>query len=94
MGVGGPQVITPDMIPDEVVEAAAIILMGRLMVSQQDALRVWSGMYEPEKDQFRRESRAAIAAAINAWPGVEVVDKVVGDDVALLLPLPQEDGDE
>ena len=62
--------IRADQIPDDAVEAAAITLMGRLMVSQQDALHVWSGMYEPEKDQFRREARAAIAAALNeeGWP--------------------------
>ena len=55
-------------IPPEAVEAAAITLMGRLMASQQDALHVWSGMYEPEKEQFRREARASIIAALYAWP--------------------------
>jgi hypothetical protein len=53
-------VIRAEQIPHEVVEAAAVTLMGRLMVSQQDALHVWSGMYEPEKEQFRREARAAL----------------------------------
>ena len=48
-------------IPPEAVEAAAIALMSRLMVSQQDAHHLWSGMYEPEKDQFRREARADVA---------------------------------
>jgi hypothetical protein len=75
-------------IPDESVEAAAVTLMGRMMVSHQDALHVWSGMYEPEKDQFRREARAAIAAAINAWPDVEV--RPTFNPSRIILPLPQE----
>ena len=86
--------IDPKMIPPEVVEAVAVTLMGRMMVSHQDALHVWSGMYEPEKDQFRREARAAIAAALNAWPGNTVEfrrDSYMGwDGNLLILPLPQE----
>ena len=83
--------IKPDMIPDEVVEAAAIVVMGRLMVSQQDALHVWSGMYEPEKDQFRREARASIAAALNAWPGACKSESVVG--LSKWIELPVEDAE-
>ena len=84
-----------EQIPDEVVEAAAITLMGRLMVSQQDALHVWSGMYEPEKDQFRREARASIAAALNAWPGMGVRPHTVTTFAScIILPLPQEVSDE
>ena len=87
--------IRVDQLPREVVEAAAIVLMSRLMVSQQDALHVWSGMYEPEKEQFRREARASLAAALNAWPGIRMmVDIDTGDDSALKLPLPQEVSDE
>jgi hypothetical protein len=76
-------------IPDEAVEAAAVTLMGRLMVSHNDALHVWSGMYEPEKDQFRREARAAIAAALAAWPDTFVTKYSEGAP-AFNLPLPQE----
>ena len=79
----------PAQIPPEAVEAAAVTLMGRLMVSHNDALHVWSGMYEPEKDQFRREARAALAAALSAWAGAEVV-KWYHADQTLILPLPQE----
>lgn len=81
--------IKPDQIPDEVVEASAITLMGRLMVSQQDALHVWSGMYEPEKEQFRREARASIIAALNAWPGMTYERLRFTGDIGLILPLPQ-----
>lgn len=62
--------MTDITIPPEALEAAAIVLMSRLMVSQQDALHVWSGMYEPEKEQFRREARAACFAMLKAWPGM------------------------
>ena len=88
--------IKPDMIPDEVVEAAAITLMGRLMVSQQDALHVWSGMYEPEKEQFRREARASIIAALQAWPGVTTTSWFENSvrKAVLNIPLPQEVSDE
>ena len=85
-------------IPDEALEAAAIVLMSRLMVSQQDALHVWSGMYEPEKEQFRREARAACLAMIRAWPGMLTGANAVGtkqgggtgyatDAIALPMPL-------
>lgn len=87
--------MTDITIPDEAVEAAAIVLMGRLMVSQQDALNVWSGMYEPEKEQFRREFRAAIRAAIKAWPGMVTFthEDDPDDPPHIILPLPQENPD-
>lgn len=69
--------IRPDEIPDEVVDAAAVTLMSRLMVNQQDALHVWSGMYEPEKEQFRREARAVLLAGINAWPEGESIQHAI-----------------
>ena len=83
--------IRANQIPDEVVEAAAITLMGRLMVSQQDALHVWLGMYETEKDQFRREARASIAAALSAWPGVDA--RPTFGPSRIILPLTQENRD-
>lgn len=88
--------IVEEDIPPEVVEAAAIILMGRLMVSPQDALHVWSGMYEPEKEQFRREARASIAAALNAWPGVTTTSWFENGvrKAVLNIPLPQEKSDD
>lgn len=85
--------VKPEMVPDEVVEAVAIVLMGRLMVSRQDARYVWSGMYEPEKEQFRREARAAFVAGLEAWPSSEVVPWYHADKT-LILPLPQETRDD
>ena len=85
--------IKPEQVPDEVVETAAVVLMGRLMVSRADALLVWSGMYENEKEQFRREARAAVVAGLEAWPNSELVPWYHADET-LILPLPQEASDE
>ena len=82
--------MTDITIPPEAVEAAAIVLMGRLMVSQQDAQHVWSGMYEPEKDQFRREATAALRAGIAAWPGMFYHPARPDEEACIFLPLPQE----
>ena len=88
--------INPAQIPPEVVEAAAVTLMGRLMVSREDAARLWAGLYEPEKEQFRREARAAIAAALAAWPGMHKGHQCTGcgGDPQIILPIPQEASDE
>ena len=87
--------MTDITIPPEVVEAAAIVLMGRLMVGHQDALHVWSGMYEPEKEQFRREARASIAAALEAWPGVTTTSWYENGtrNAVLNIPLPKDVSD-
>lgn len=84
--------IKPEQVPFDVVEAAAVVLMGRLMVNRADALHVWSGLYEPEKEQFRREARAALVAGLEAWPNSEVVPWYHADET-LILPLPQENTD-
>ena len=86
--------MTDITIPPEAAEAAAIVLMGRLMVSHQDALHVWSGMYEPEKDQFRREAAAALRAGIAAWPGMVTNYSWDASRGRIILPLPQEARDE
>lgn len=49
----------------------------------------WQAMMAPDALAMHR----AIAAAINAWPDGAVVGKYDNDDTALLLPLPQEEGD-
>ncbi len=68
--------IKDEQIPDEVVEAAAKSI---------------SEFSEPI-DKWRyhiSEARAAIAAAINAWPGAWHVDAADFEE-KLILPLPQE----
>ena len=74
--------ITPDQIPDEVVEAAkaGYFLAAEANRNAGDVITdVWL---------------AALAAALNAWPGVWEC-KYHGDgSLAILLPLPKEGADE
>lgn len=66
--------ITPDMIPDEVVKAA----------SREYELYIYDAV---SADGIR----LAIAAALNAWPGVKWHHDYKGDKRDIILPLPQED---
>lgn len=68
--------ITADQIPDEVVEAAA-------MAFAYHEGYTW-GSSGLDHDAILETARAAIAAALNAWQGV---DRYLG---AVVLPLPQE----
>ena len=79
--------IKPDMIPDEVVEAAA------KAAYENQRTRKWDRCGYVGQQQLRRDARAAIAAAINAWPGAEVVEWYHADKT-LILPLPQDPRDE
>jgi hypothetical protein len=83
--------INPAQIPDEVVEAAARGL-ARYNCDQWDS--------DPERfwPHFADQARAAITAAINAWPGMLHRGKNaylanVADE-HLILPLPTEARDE
>ena len=73
--------IRPDQTPDEAVEAAARTLAG----SAQLNLMAWNA-----------HARAAIAAALNAWPGCYFVGTIVSPvgrathNNIILPPLPQE----
>ena len=74
--------ITPDMIPDEVVKAA----------SREYELYIYDAV---SADGIR----LAIAAALNAWPGMGVFEDETGWDVHIELPLliplpPQEKQDD
>ena len=81
--------IRADMIPDEVVEA------GAKAAYENQRTRKWDRCGYVGQQQLRRDARAAIAAAINAWPGMRMmVDIDTGDDAAIKLPLPQEASDE
>lgn len=70
--------IKPEQIPDEVVEKAAKAMY---------AAEPWSTFWSIE--DARSLSRAAIAAAINAWPGMEIETVFVEEDY-LILPLRKE----
>jgi hypothetical protein len=67
-------------IPDEVVEAAARAIA-------DDAKLIW-GDISYVHNVMRGEARAAIAAAINTWPGMEV--RPTFNPSRIILPLAQE----
>jgi hypothetical protein len=83
--------IRPEQIPDEVVEAAAKAVAEQLGDDWNDNVHTFCGddwRLTPDgaKEACRAIARAAIAAALNAWPGA--APKL--DGRYLLLPLPQE----
>lgn len=75
--------MTPEQIPDEVVEAAAKAIA-------DDAKLNWDDVPYAHK-VMRGEARAAVAAALNAWPGAEIhnFDGWTHCE-GVVLPLPQE----
>jgi len=72
------------MIPDKVVEAAA------KAAYENQRTRKWDRCGYVGQQQLRRDARAAIAAALNAWPCR--YEEVGG--FRLILPLPQEPRDD
>ena len=63
--------ITPEQIPDEVEEAAG--------------LAVWNFPISVDPDTARQIARAALAAALSAWP-----DSILMP-TEIILPLPKDD---
>jgi hypothetical protein len=74
--------IRPEQIPDEVVEAAAMVLHANNEVFHDVS---WDDLGDYDQEAYREEARAAIAAALNAWPGA-----IDCGDGWIELPLPQE----
>jgi hypothetical protein len=69
--------IKPEQIPDEVVEAAAKAVADQLGDDWDDNVHTFCGddwQLTPDgaKEACRSIARAAIAAALNAWPSLEV----------------------
>jgi len=104
--------IKPEQIPDEVVEAAAKAeyevwrhdCAGELELDLE-MYRLWDQLEPDEQERWCGQSRAAIAAALNAWPGVKlenlcswVMDgpdlPYVEETASIILPLPQQARDE
>ena len=75
--------ITAEQIPPEVAEAAAT---GLCLAQGYD----WD-RHPDFHPAWRKEARAAIAAAIAAWPGMRAMG---ADDSVIYLPLPQEAGND
>lgn len=63
--------IDPSMIPDEVVEAAATVMSDA--VYPPTKYYPWSEQPDWHKDLWRTRASAAIAAALNAWEGGDVI---------------------
>jgi hypothetical protein len=80
--------IRADQIPDEVVEAAARAAYEMDAGSPSDT---WEQASKLAKVIYRGNARAAIAAAINAWPRLKGCwdEDETGLHRCLLLPLPQ-----
>jgi hypothetical protein len=75
--------IKPEQIPDEVVEAAT---------------KAFDASEEDAYVSHAHDIRVAIAAAINAWPGMviyppDVLDSTINPE-RIILPLPMEQRDE
>jgi hypothetical protein len=75
--------IRAEHIPDEVVEAAA------KAAYENQRTRKWDRCGYVGQQQLRRDARAAIAAALNAWPGAEI-EVYKSGETGVYLPLPQE----
>lgn len=77
------------LIPPEVVEAAAMILHANNEVLEDVP---WEDLGEYDQDTYRDEARAAIAAALASWPGMQRRPSgayyAIVWDAHLVLPLP------
>jgi hypothetical protein len=63
--------IRPEQIPDEVVEAA---VKADYEHHFRHSCKKWpEDCYEKEREGWRASQRLAIAAALNAWPGLKLV---------------------
>jgi hypothetical protein len=86
--------IRADQIPDEVVEAAASDIVQTLHLIAAENGMTMTGA-EEAMDGFREVARATIAAALNAWPGIQ--HKPYWDfrtnekHTELILPVPQKE---
>lgn len=79
--------IRADMIPDEVVERVEAVIARQMMKTVP---------YDPGDRMYLSVARAAIAAALNAWPGVTTTSWFENSvrKAVLNIPLPQEARDE
>jgi len=80
--------IRADMISDEVVEAAAHAVVTAAYKIDPDAR-----VNELTMGEYGALARAAIAAALNSWPGAET-EVYKSGETGVYLPLPQPPRDE
>ena len=81
--------IKPEQIPDEVVEAAAKKEYELACARASNTWPKWEFLPTHRQELWLNDAHAAIAAAINAWPGAWHVDAVDFEE-KLILPLTQE----
>lgn len=87
--------IDPTMIPDEVVEAAAMADYSLIRAEHIEdhgydlGHSPWEELHDTAKEYYKNHARAAIAAALAAWPGAEQTWMFEYKD-CIALPLPQE----
>jgi hypothetical protein len=89
--------ITAEQIPDEVVEAAAKAAYLKSIEANAGSVNDWDDpAAKAEKQELLDVIRAALAAALNAWP--EMVERHFPNDPTrvpgVFLPLPKEGADE
>lgn len=87
--------IRAEQIYDDVVEAAAFAEYEawRDRCDLRNDTLEWGDIEEEHREEHRANVRVVIAAALNAWPGAEVVEWYHADQT-LILPLPLEAKDE
>ena len=83
--------MTDITIPPEALEAAArkLWLMRKELFGPAFPRKTWEELSDGKRSELLDEARAAIAAAINAWPGMEM-EMVHMEEDYLILPLPKE----
>lgn len=73
------------------IPAAALEAGSRTLCNEQRLF--WHGLRSEAQDIIREEARAAITAALEAWPGMRI-SWLASNDGAIVLPLPQEASDD
>jgi hypothetical protein len=90
--------IDANMIPDEVVEAAAKAAYLKSIEANAGSVNDWDDpAAEAEKQELLDVIRAALTAAMNAWEGAiptSATDHLLVARPALILPLPKDAADE
>ena len=83
--------IRTDQIPHEVVEAAARATWESWRMNGREKAPVFEDLQPWIQEEERTHARASLAAALNAWPGMEhQTPDGWSNKPHIILPLPQE----
>ena len=87
--------INPAQIPDEVVEAGAMVLHDHVEIFDD---LPWDDLSAADQEAYLDEARAAFLAMLGAWPGMSQLAEndsaSIREMAALILPLTQQASDE